>query len=142
MRASKPEAFISSELQEIDLYTLSEPQSLRFIVRDGLFEESFLSCLKSDCDRIIGPIDDLSSPFEQHTLLRRASFGQVMSASDASVRGDYTVWLTPDLCAELSLQTIPKYIQRIIRLIKPLKDELALNEDYSAQLAVYVSNRR
>jgi hypothetical protein len=129
----------STELQEIDLYTLCESQSLRVIIREGLFDDSFLFDLKNDCDRIIGPLESLTTRSDDQTILHPAGFGQLMSLSDASIRGDFTTWLTPELCRDRHLETIPRYIKRSIRLLKPLKEKLGLNDDYSAQLAVYVS---
>jgi hypothetical protein len=61
-------------------------------------------------------------------------------------RNDRMIWVTPQLCKDLSLNSLEKYIRFITSQIKNIdkiclrfKEKLNLNNDYSIQLSHYVS---
>ena len=75
------------------------------------------------------------------------SLSQQQVQRETQFRGDEMIWLAPDLCKELDLIAVPKFVKELIRQLKQMKDTypvardvLRLNGDFSVQFSVYVSD--
>ena len=81
----------------------------------------------------------------KHSIIDPESEGAQLF-KESLFRNDRMIWITPQLCKDLSLNSLEKYIRFITSQIKNIdkicprfKEKLNLNNDYSIQLSHYVS---
>lgn len=132
----------SDALSKLDIYHLL---SLGIIVKDNFLIPSLeMNELHSECLNIAGIsiLDnvDLTS-ISLSKYMKQSKFGKELE-TNASMRGDYQAFITPQLCNDLNLKAFPKFIFFIIRMLKSLNESFNLCNDYSVQLAVFVSQIR
>ena len=97
------------------------------VIRDDLFED-LMDSLKEEAS---SKLKDLVTP---------AGMGRGSSIwNNAGIRGDSTVWVTPETCTKANAPYCAKFIKRLIALLVPLKDGLGIC-DYSVQFAMYPGN--
>jgi len=118
-------------LDSSDIALLSNPSAYatreKFVVaKDGLFTD-ILPDLMEDV-RIL----------QQEQCLQPAQMSKGATLfHNNDIRGDHICWVTPDLCKEKGLKTLPVFTQRMIKACAPLKGPLGLLPEYSVQLGMY-----
>lgn len=118
-------------LDSSDIALLSDPSTYAtrekfVVVKDGLFTD-ILPDLMEDI-RIL----------QQEQCLQPAQMSKGATLfHNNDIRGDHICWVTPDLCKEKGLKTLPVFTQRMIKACAPLKGPLGLRPEYSVQLGVY-----
>ena len=120
------------DVSDISILSLSDDCILKdrfYVVKENIFT-----------DILPGILQDIKTLQNHHCLQPSKMSRGTSEYGNAHIRGDRMCWVTPNLCKENNLQTLPILTQRLIKACGPLKKALGLASEYSVQLAEYAGN--
>lgn len=94
------------------------------VIKDDVFEDFI--------DDLFGEVQELRSRMRPARMSRGDSTWE-----DDLIRGDSLCWVTPQICNDLKLDTLDKYVKRMLAECEVMKEALGLIDEYNIQFAIY-----